>query len=400
MLYLVATSTLAPMGSQAMEELSSTPLDDRHLAAILVADVVGYSAMMGVDEAGTLSSLAACLESIVQPIIERYSGRIVKLLGDGLLIEFASVVNAVNCAMLIQVAMHAASAVVPEGRKIVFRIGINHGDIIARDGDIYGDGVNIAARLEPLSQAGGICISGKVFDEVTGKIEMNVRELGPIQLKNIKNPVRAYGIEPADGSPQPTPVSTAGTPVQASREYTTLVVLPFANLSGLKEHDYFVDGLTDDLTTELCRHRDLSVVARGTAFIYKGQSVNAAELGKKLGADIVVTGGVRLGNERIRATVQLVDTHTGNEVFSERFDHRSEDVFAVQDDIADAILGRLFFNLQSVAGAMRSQSPTDNVSAYTSWLRAGDAWRNGDEAGARRHMHDIPSIRRLWRRCR
>jgi adenylate cyclase len=365
---------------------------DRHLAAIVVADVVGYSGMMALDEAGTLRALVACREKIVAPIIERHGGRIVKLLGDGLLIEFVSVINAVKCSIVIQNQIRAMNDSIPEGRKIVFRIGINYGDIIAQDGDIYGDGVNIAARLEPHSQPGGICVSGKVFDEVTGKIDVAMHALEPLRLKNIPNATRAYAIEPSGAHPQSTSVSAPTSGIHTAREFTTLAVLPFSNLSGSKEHDYFVDGLTDDLTTELCRNRNLSVVARGTAFAYKGQSVNAAELGRKFGADIVVTGGVRLGDGRIRATVQLVDTQTGNEVFSERFDNRSEDVFTVQDEIVDCILGRLFFNLQAAAGAVRSRNATDSVSAYTSWLRAGDAWRNGDEAGARLHMHDAVEI--------
>ena len=372
-----------------MPKSSSAGQVHRRLAAVVVADVVGYSRMMGIDDSGTLSALVEIRETIFNPLLQKYDGRIVKLLGDGLLIEFASVVNAVDCTMRLQQRMAEANATLSDERKIVFRMGVNLGDIIGQEDDIYGDGVNVAARLEQLAEPGGICVSGQVFGEIQGRIAAPARDLGILQLKNIQKPTRVYAIEVS--SPLLQPESRAPS-LSVSREFTTILVMPFANLSGRDDQSYFADGITEDLITELSKHRELSVVARSTAFAYKNQPVNAAELGRKFGADVVVMGGVRLADTRLRATVQLVDTHAGNEVFAERFDRRVEDIFAVQDEIVEAIVGRLFFNLQTVAGAMRSRNATTSVSAYTSWLRAGDAWRNGDEAAARKHMHDAVDI--------
>ncbi|MBV7518924.1 hypothetical protein KW852_15055 [Ensifer sp. ENS12] len=344
---------------------------------------------MGVDESGTLNALSEIRERVVEPLVRDCRGRIVKLLGDGLLIEFASVINAVDCSVRLQEQVKDANSALPDERKIVFRIGINLGDIIGQGDDIYGEGVNIAARLEQLADPGGICISGKVFDEIQGKINAPVRDLGAIPLKNIRTHVRAYAVDAS--SSVASPASFASAP-NVSREFTTIVVMPFANLSGRDDQSYFADGITEDIVTELSKHRDLSVVARSTAFAYRDQPLNAAELGRKLGAEVAVTGGVRLADQRVRVTVQLVDTCTGNEVFAERFERRVEDIFSVQDEIVDAIIGRLFFNLQTVARAVRSRNPTTSVSAYTSWLRAGDAWRNGDEVTARQHMHNAAAI--------
>jgi len=346
-----------------MAKSSSAGQVHRRLAAVVVADVVGYSRMMGIDDSGTLSALIERRETIFNPLLQEYGGRIVKLLGDGLLIEFASAVNAVDCSIRLQQRMRDANATLPDERKIVFRMGLNLGDIIGQQDDIYGDGVNVAARLEQLAEPGGICISGKVFDEIQGRISAPARDLGILQLKNIQRPTRVYAIEVSNPLAQPESLAPAPS---ASREFTTILVMPFANLSGRDDQSYFADGITEDLITELSKHRELSVVARSTAFAYKNQTVNAAELGRKFGADVVVMGGVRLADTRLRATVQLVDTHAGNEVFAERFDRRVEDIFAVQDEIVEAIVGRLFFNLQTVAGAMGSRNTTTSVSALAS----------------------------------
>lgn len=373
-----------------MGEPSSISPTDRRLAAVVVADVVGYSRMMEADESETLRALAEARETVVEPLVWECSGRIVKLLGDGVLLEFTSAVRAVDCSIRIQRQMREANASLPDLRRIVFRIGINLGDIVSQGEDIFGDGVNIAARLEQLAEPGGICLSGKVFDEIQGKITAPARDLGAIKLKNIQNPVRAYAIDIS--GPTAAQVDSLASPSNASREFTTIVVMPFANLAGRDDQSYFADGITEDIVTELSKHRDLSVVARSTAFAYKGQPMNAAELGRKFGADVVVTGGIRVAGQQVRATVQLVDAYTEAQVFAERFDRPLEDIFAVQDEIVDAIIGRLFFNLQTVASTARSRNPTTNVSAYTSWLRAGDAWRNGEEAAARQHMHDAAAI--------
>jgi TolB-like protein len=352
----------------------------RRLVAILVADVVGYSRMMEADEAGTYETLKERRSHVLYPVVRAHGGRIVKLMGDGVLVEFASAIDVVEAALELQRKMAEANAGVPEPSEILLRIGINIGDVIGEGSDIYGEGVNIAARLEALAEPGGICMSEKVHNEVRGKIPVVMKDLGLVQLKNIAAPVRIFGMETARALLQTT--------LSRGREFTTIAVLPLTNMSGSTEQDYFADGLTEDIITELSRFRNLSVVARNTTFSYRGQSVNVAEVGRQLGAEFVLEGSVRLAGQRLRASVQLIDTQTGAHVFAERFDREMADIFAVQDQIVDAIIGRLFFNLQEVAGAVRARSSTTDISAYRSWLRAGAAWRNGDEQGARGHMQE------------
>ena len=356
----------------------------RRLVAILVADLVGYSRMMEADEAGTFETLKERRRHVLDPVVRAHGGRIVKLMGDGVLIEFASAINAVEAAVELQRKMAEANVDIPGPRQIVLRIGINLGDVIGEGSDIYGEGVNIAARLETLAEPGGICLSEKVHDEVRGKIPIMMKDLGLVQLKNIAAPVRTFGMETARALPYAT--------LYRGREFTTVAVLPLTNISGNTEQDYFADGITEDIITELSRFKNLSVVARNTTFSYKGQSVNVAEVGRQLGADFLLEGSVRLAGQRIRATVQLIDAQTGAHVFAEKFDREMADIFAVQDEIVEAIIGRLFFNLQEVAGIVRGRTSTTSVSAYTSWLRAGAAWRNGDEQGAREHMHEAIRI--------
>ncbi|OCJ02585.1 hypothetical protein A6U87_19600 [Rhizobium sp. AC44/96] len=356
----------------------------RRLAAILVADVVGYSRMMEADEVGTFERLKERRAQVLDPVIRDHSGRIVKLLGDGVLVEFASAINAVEAALTLQQRMTEANKGLPEQGRVVLRIGINLGDVIGEGSDIYGEGVNVAARLEALAEPGGICLSEKVHNEVRGKIPVTMKDLGLVQLKNIAAPVRIFGMETA------RTISCAIPP--PGKEFTTVAILPLTNISGSAEQDYFADGITEDIITELSRFKNLSVVARNTTFAYKGQSVNVAELGRQLGADFILEGSIRLLGQRIRATAQLIDAQTGAQAFAEKFDREMADIFAVQDEIVEAIVGRLFFNLQDVAGAVRGRSSTTSISAYTSWLRAGAAWRNGDEPGARAHMHEAIRI--------
>ncbi|MBY5854272.1 adenylate/guanylate cyclase domain-containing protein [Rhizobium ruizarguesonis] len=356
----------------------------RRLVAILVADVVGYSRMMEADEAGTFETLKERRRRVLDPVLRAHGGRIVKLMGDGVLVEFASAIGAVEAALELQRKMTEANADIPEPRQIVLRIGINIGDVIGEGSDIYGEGVNIAARLETLAEPGGICISEKVHNEVRGKIAITMKDLGLVQLKNIAAPVRTFGMETSRALPSATLARDKG--------FTTVAVLPLTNMSGNAEQDYFADGITEDIITELSRFKNLSVVARNTTFSYKGQSVNVAEVGRHLGADFVLEGSVRLAGQRMRASVQLIDTQTGAHVFAEKFDREMTDIFAVQDEIVEAIIGRLFFNLQDIAGIVRGRTSTTSISAYTSWLRAGAAWRNGDEQGAREHMHEAVRI--------
>jgi len=306
----------------------------RRLVAILVADVVGYSRMMEADEAGTYKTLKQRRSQVLDPLVKAHGGRIVKLMGDGVLVEFASAVEAVEAAIELQRKMKEANANVAKARQILLRIGINMGDVIGEGSDIYGEGVNIAARLETLAEPGGICMSEKVHNEIQGKIPIVMKDLGLVQLKNITAPVRTFGMETARPLAEARP--------SRGKEFTTIAVLPFTNMSGSADQDYFADGITEDMTTELSRFRNLSVVARNTTLGYRGQSVNAADVGRELGADFVLEGSVRLAGQRMRASVQLIEAQSGAHVFSERFDREMADIFSVQDEIVEAIVARLF----------------------------------------------------------
>lgn len=345
----------------------------RRLAAILAADVVGYSKLMAEDEEGTLAALKAHRREVFDPETAKRGGRIVKLMGDGVLVEFPSVVDAVECARAIQTALAG------RGNKIKLRIGINLGDIIIDGDDIYGDGVNVAARLEALAEPGGICISGKVHDEVRGKLGFEAENMGEVQLKNITQPVRAYHLWPA--STQVGVVSSNKNPTDSGR--TSIAVLPFVNMSGNAEQDYFADGISEDLITELSRYRHVSVTARNTTFLYKGRSVNVTEVGRELGVDFVVEGSVRQAGNRVRITAQLIDVETGAHVWAEKFDRAMENIFAVQDDVVAEIIAHFTFGLDEAAGARRHRNPTTNSTAYTHFLQARAAWREGEEKGAR-----------------
>ena len=269
----------------------------RRLAAIVVADVVGFSRMMEADEIGTLQALKHRRKSVLEPVVRSHGGRVVKLMGDGVLIEFASAVNAVVGSLELQQKMREANEGLQEAQQIVLRIGINLGDVIGAGSDIYGDGVNIAARLESQANPGGICMSEKVYNEVRGKVAVTAEDLGQLQLKNIHAPVRVYSVVLTGASHAVTP--------RVSKEVTSIAIMPFANMSGNPDQDYLADGITEDITTELSRFKDLAVVARNTASTYKGSSVDVAEIGRKWGADFVVEGSIRLAGSRIRATVQL-----------------------------------------------------------------------------------------------
>ncbi|MER9950090.1 adenylate/guanylate cyclase domain-containing protein [Mesorhizobium sp. M0047] len=348
----------------------------RRLAAILVADVVGYSRLMEADELGTLGVLKERRREIVVPAVREHAGRIVKFMGDGILAEFASAVNAVSCALELQLRMAKANETLADANRIRLRIGINLGDIIEDESDVYGDGVNIAARLETLSEPGGICISGQMYDAIQGKLEISVEDIGESSLKNISRTIRAYRIRPSDAEEVQEAQSLRGN------EHTTVAVLPFANMSGDPAQDYFSDGITEDIITELSRYQHLSVIARNTTALFKDRSVNVAEIGRKLRADFVIEGSIRQAGNRVRATVQLFDVQTGTHAFAEKFDRKIEDIFQVQDEIVDAILGRLFYNLDEAASKARQRNPTTSTTAYSLWLRGRQASRNGDEEDA------------------
>ncbi len=294
--------------------------ENRKIAAILVADVVGYSRLAGADEERTLSRLRGLRSDLIDPAIAAHRGRIVKRTGDGFLVEFRSVVDAVRCAIEVQTGMAERSAGVPEDRRIELRIGVHLGDVVEEaDGDLMGDGVNIAARLEGICQPGAICLSEQAYWQVKGRLDRAVTDLGPIQLKNIAEPIRIYSVQvraPAVAKPAPAPAREISTPPRLS-----MVVLPFANIGGDAEQEHFVDGVTESLTTDLSRIRGSFVIGRHTAFTYKGNAVDLKQIGRELNVRYVLEGSVQRGGNRMRVNVQLIDAETGSHLWAERFDN-------------------------------------------------------------------------------
>src|SRR5262245_13753356 len=298
---------------------------ERRLAAILAGDIAGYSRLMGVDEEGTLRQLKAHRKELVDPKIVEHRGRIVKTTGDGMLVEFVSVVDAVRCAVDIQREMAERNAETPTNRRIEFRFGINVGDIISEESDLYGDGVNVAARLEALAEPGGILVSGTIHDHVRTKVKVDFVDVGAQSLKNIAEPVRAWRV---------TGTSTVATAAaKAATDKPSIAVLPFVNMSGDPEQEYFGDGLTEDIITALSRVSGLTVIARTSSFVYKGQSVDTKRVAKELSVGFVMEGSVRRAGDRIRVTAQLIDGKTGHHVWAERYDRPVGDVFDIQDEI-------------------------------------------------------------------
>jgi TolB-like protein/class 3 adenylate cyclase/Tfp pilus assembly protein PilF len=310
----------------------------RRLVAILAADVVGYSRLMEDDEAQTLHALRARRSDILEPLVSKYHGRIVKLMGDGVLVEFASVVNAVACAIALQGAMVAADKDVPEERRIVMRVGINLGDVVVAGADLYGDGVNIAARLEALAEPGTILVSSKVRQEVGKKLGVDFEELGERTLKNIEHPVRVYRVAVAGGPSQKVQLALPDKP--------SIAVLPFINMSGDAEQEYFADGLTEDIITALSHVSGLTVIARTSSFVYKGQKVDAKRVAKELSVDFVMEGSVRRAGDRVRVTAQLIDGMAGSHVWAERFDRPAGDIFDIQDEIMGSVAASTEIQIQ------------------------------------------------------
>ncbi|WP_292652041.1 adenylate/guanylate cyclase domain-containing protein [Mesorhizobium sp.] len=295
----------------------------RRLAAILAADVVGYSRLMERDEAGTLVAIKSRRKDILQPLLAKHNGRIVKLMGDGVLVEFASAVNAVQCAVELQNAMAAANADVPQDSRIVLRVGINLGDVMVDGGDLYGDGVNIAARLEALADAGSIVVSRTVFNHVRGKVKLGFDDLGEQQLKNIAERVRIYRL-------RPDREAAMARPALALPDKPSIAVLPFTNMSGDPEQEYFSDGMVEDIIAALSRVRSFFVIARNSSFTYKGKAVNVKQVGLELGVRYVLEGSVRKAGNRVRITGQLIEAESGNHVWADRFDGSLEDVFELK----------------------------------------------------------------------
>jgi adenylate cyclase len=340
------------------------PPVQRRLAAILAADVAGYSRLMGADEEGTLARLKALRADSIDPTIARHNGRIVKTTGDGLLAEFASVVDAMRCATQWQAAMgeHAETG-------IQFRIGVNLGDIIIDEGDIHGDGVNIAARLEALAEPGAICISHAVLTQTRGKLDFPVEDLGDQSLKNIAQPVHVYRVGPRPSRPHAgeTPAVQSILPLP---DKPSIAVLPFQNMSGDPEQEYFVDGMVEEIITALSRIRWLFVIARNSTFTYKGRPVDVKEVGRELGVRYVLEGSVRKGGNRVRITGQLIDALTGSHLWADRFDGLIEDVFELQDKIALSVAGVIEPALQAAEMRRSAARPTRDLTAYDLYLRA------------------------------
>lgn len=346
----------------------------RRLAAILVADVVGYSRLMEADEAGTLAALRDRRKSVVEPLVRENGGRIVKFMGDGVLVEFASAVNALRCALDLQKRMEEANEKLSD-RQIVLRIGVNLGEVVGEGSDIFGDGVNIAARLESLAEPGGICISGKVHDEIRGKLDFAAADLGEVTLKNITRPVRAFRISAGTNSKSPM------EPRAPADSRPSIAVLPFTNMSGDPDQAYFADGITEDIITELARNRGLFVIARNSSFMFKGTSVDIAEVGRKLGVRYVVEGSVRKVGKRVRITAQLIEAATGSHVWAERYDRDLEDIFAVQDEVTRSIAAAVPGHLESDIVKASRRKPTESLGAYDHYLRGREIrnrWRDDD----------------------
>jgi TolB-like protein/class 3 adenylate cyclase/Flp pilus assembly protein TadD len=340
----------------------------RRLAAILAADVVGYSRLMGEDEAGTAQAVREHREAAA-PIVRSHGGRIVKTMGDGVLLEFPSVVAAVECAIAIQKLMGERNASVPEDKRILYRMGVHVGDVIVEGDDILGDGVNIAARLEGIAEPGGICLSASAREHVEGRVEARFVALGDKELKNIARPVRVYAINPNRSASAVDPLVSTKT----TRPRLSIVVLPFANLAGDPNQEYFVDGVTESLTTDLSRISGSSVIARNTAFTYKGKAVDIKQIGRELNVRYALEGSVQRNANRMRVSVQLVDAESANHLWADRFDKPVADLFDMQDEIVARVAGAL--NTELVALEARRAEQATNPDSMDLYFQ-GMAWLN------------------------
>ena len=342
----------------------------RRLAAILAADVAGYSRLIGADEEGTLDRLRSIRADVINPSIAQYRGRIVKTTGDGLLGEFASVVDALKCATEIQNAMVEGNAGMAVDKRIEFRIGVHQGDIVVEDGDIFGDGVNVAARLEGLAEPGGICVSARVQEDAAGKLDLTFEDLGEQSLKNIARPVRVYRVRFATVENTPKVEATESRPALPLPEKPSIAVLPFVNMSGDSEQEYFADGIVEEIITALSRIRWLFVIARNSSFTYKGQSIDVKQVGRELGVRYVLEGSVRKASGRVRITAQLIDARNGAHLWADRFDGLLEDIFELQDKVASSVAGIIEPALQAAEIRRSVARPTTDLSAYDLYLRA------------------------------
>ena len=338
----------------------------RRLAAILAADVAGYSRLMGVDEEGTLAALKELRRDLADPKIKEHRGRIVKTTGDGLLVEFASVVDAVRCAVEVQREMASRNARVPEDTRIQFRIGINLGDIIKDGRDIYGDGVNVAARLEALAEPGGICVNRVVRDQVRDKLDFGFEDAGEQRVKNIARPLRVYHVRPGQLADEEM---SAAQPPLALPDKPSLAVLPFTNMSGDPEQEFVSDGIAEDVISALSHYPSLFVIARNSTFTYKGRAVDVKQVGRELGVRYVLEGGVRKAGNRIRVTAQLIEAETGNHVWANRYDRDLADIFAVQDEITHALTTALTPAIADAELRRAIRKPPESLDAWAAYQR-------------------------------
>src|SRR6202048_4961119 len=367
-----------------MPEEQATERMERRLSAILAADIAGYSALMGADEGRTVRDLKGH-QAVVLPMVGEFAGRIIDTAGDGILAEFASVINAVKCALAIQTTMAQRNAAIEPQRRMQFRVGVNIGDVVYDDVRIYGDGINIAARLESIAEAGGSCISSKVSYEISGRIDLHCEDLGEQLLKNIARPVRAYQVR----LDRTSPIAVAAP---ALPEKPSIAVLPFQNMSGDAEQEYFADGITEDLITDLSKVSGLFVIARNSSFVYKGRSAKVQDIGRDLGVRFVLEGSVRKAGNRVRITAQLIDATTGGHLWAERFDRDLTDIFATQDEVVQKIVGALAITLTPVEERRLRRRGTTNVAAYETWLRAREFLTQGTHEA-------VAQARALYRRA-
>jgi adenylate cyclase len=350
--------------------------EKRKLAAILAADVVGYSRLASEDEDRTLARLRALRSDLIDPTIAVHNGRVIKRTGDGALVEFRSVVDAVRCAVEVQNGMVERNAGVPQDRRIEFRIGIHLGDVVEEsDGDLMGDGVNIASRLEGVAAPGAICLSEDAYRQVKARLDLSVSDLGETQLKNIAEPIRVYSLRVGTAAPKATVTAEPATsPPATAPPKLSIAVLPFANMSGDAEQDYFADGISEDIITALSKLSQLFVIARNSSFTFKGQNVHVQEVGTKLGVRYVLEGSVRKSGNRVRITAQLIDATSGGHLWAERFDRDLTDIFAVQDDVTQQIVGALAVNLKEGDRQQLAPEHTGNMEAYDCFLRGRELW--------------------------
>jgi TolB-like protein/class 3 adenylate cyclase len=347
----------------------ASPRIQRRLAAVLAADVAGYARLMENDERGTFGRLRAHRAEVFEPLVGEHRGRIVKHTGDGALCEFPSIVDAVACAMLIQQGVAERESAVPEGARIRYRIGVNLGDIILEDdGDIYGDGVNLAARLEALADPGGISISSAAFEHLHGKLDCAYEDLGEKAIKHLERPVRVYRVLPPGAAALARPAPPAAALALPDRP--SIAVLPFDDMSVDPEQDFFADGITEDITTALCKFRGFFVIARNTMFTYKGRAVDVRTVGRELGVRYVLEGSVRRLAGRIRVNAQLIEAATSNHLWAERYDRGLEDIFAIQDEITASVVGRIGPELLAAEHARASRKPPQSLDAWECVIRA------------------------------